>query len=216
MLVGLIPRTYSKNQFRNAQEYFERLLKLKTVDHKLFGDVVRKIRLVNTINIKSGRECVMIKYNKGNLLDLDDFFDSDVNSDYYDYYLENEYEGDGNGNECLRYDYPCVNKFVKDRDLWFKTFPDEKTFEPDWEIRFTWVIKEMMKGRTVDDILDEIETFGWDDFSRRKTKYYINQIIKNNYLPCGRKRFEEMGICLGKECPVINKWIIRSKKERGN
>jgi hypothetical protein len=206
VLVATMPKPYTKQQLKNANVFFKKHLKLDTVDTRLFGDVVRKIRIPNTIHANSRNFSCVISHQPGELFDLDDFFDGVYDTPSIDDLQENE-----NGNSysaCLLHDYPCLDMLISNRNAWLDKFSNEETFEPFWEIRFTWVIKELMKGRTIKDIYHEIESFGWDDFDPDKTLYHIERLANKNYKPISRKRFMEMGICLGDECPAISNWKI--------
>jgi len=205
VLVSVKPQVYSKKQLYDCHLFFKKTLNLTTVDEHLFGDISRKIRLPNTINMGSGESCFTIAHNEGELFDINDFFKGD--DDFYDAEF-----GEYKNGDTKHYDYYCLDRFIKDRDLWFKTFPDEKTFEPFAEIRFSWVAKELWKGRTPKEIYDEVKTFGWDDFNPRITQNQIKAIYRRgNYEPYSCRKLMKLGICLNEECKW---WREHFNKER--
>ena len=95
--------------------------------------------------------------------------------------------------------YPCIEDLIKNREYWHKHHPRGK-YEPDQKIRFTWVILRLSEGWSMDEILEEAESFDWDDYSEEKTMKQTEQIDMQQYVPHSCKTLKSLGYCRDKNC----------------
>jgi len=187
------PQLYPKKLIKAVQIYFKEMYNLNTLDEQIFGDIRRLMRIPHTYNMK-GDLCRVLTEDKGKELDLNDLID--VNNLYkngnieYDTYNE-DYE--------LR-DYPCIERLIKDKKYWAKHHP-RGGFEPAQVIRYNWAIIRLLQGKNIDEILEEAEELGWDDYDEEKTRYQIEHIAGNyGYIPHSCKTLKDLGYCIVNSC----------------
>jgi len=193
VLVSTIPKVYSKKQIRSIQLAMKTLFNLNTLDEQIFGDVRRLMRVPYTYNLK-GELCRVIAYNKGRYLDLELVTTSDI---YAPYYFSED-------NDSVSYhDYPCIESLVR------------SDIEPRHIVRFTFVILRISEGYTDDEIIDEIESFGWVDFDEEYTRRQIEHIRSRKYAPPSCKTLKELGYCIVKNCEYDPDTTVENLKKVG-
>ena len=198
MILELKPNLYTKNQLLYLQILFKDILNLPTMDTQIMGDFRRLMRIPGTYHIKTGRLCKTLASNEGKLFDIDMF----THALPLTKYRSISYVKDGNSITVR--DYPCINRFIRDADYWHKYHPRHQ-FEPEPMIRIAWVIRQLDKGKTLEEIQEEIEKIGWDDYKEDKTRYYLEYIKKKNYIHPSCKTLRTLGYCF-KECPYNMEW----------
>lgn len=216
VLVQTKPEPYKKSQLRSCHEFIQRFFNLETLDHKLFGDVVRKIRIPGTRHIETGNLCRNLAYSEGKPLDVTDFFVEPENGTYELQIDENIDYRKGDTREYIR---PCIAQLVEDRDTWMTMIPDEEDFQPDHLLRVSWVAMHLWKGFTPQEVLEKAEKIGWDDWNKRKTYNQIRQIYrKGNYVPYSCESMKSMGLCFVEDCPLkkADKMMNSIKKKNGD
>ena len=195
--VSTVKKTYPKQQIKLIQKYFKDKLKLETLDENIFGDIRRLMRLIYTYNIRGKRLCEEISYSKGKELDLDDIII--INNDFKKYNTKYEKQN--------YHPYPCIEEIIVTDN------------EPRELIRLTYVALRLDKGWTEDDIIDEMETFGWIDFNEEICRKKIRYIDGGNYKPLSCKSMMEHGWCPG-VCEfgdmkiLLNKIGVKNGKKR--
>ena len=188
MLTELKP--YSKRQIKDVQNMISDMLKLKTVDNQIMGDIRRLMRIPGTYNIRGGI-CKVLAYNEGLSLDLNNLTTIKYEKDYEPYTPMSTFRS--------YHKYPCIENLIKNKEYWYKNHPRGK-FEPHQVIRFSWAILKLAEGWSMDEIIDEAESFGWDDFDEGKTRWQIEHIDSNQYVPHSCKTLKNLGYCLYKDC----------------
>jgi len=178
VLVITDPKVYTRKQLRVCQRHFKNLLSLNTVDEQIFGDVRRLMRIPGTYNIKGGL-CKVLAHNIGKEFDLDEIYE----------YEEpvNNYNVKSNGDRQF-HDYPCIESLIR------------LDSEPRHMIRFTYVILRLDEGYSPEEILSEIETFGWQDFNEYYTMKQIQHIDGRGYVPPSCSTLRELGFCNVENC----------------
>jgi len=179
VFVPTIPKVYTRKHLRVVQNYFKNLLSLKTVDEQIFGDVRRLMRIAGTYNPNGGL-CKILSEHDGKEIDLDDYYE-------FTDYIET-YEKRNNG-ESQYHDYPCIESIIRNDT------------EPRHLIRFTYVTLRLDEGWSIDEIIDEIESFGWQDFKEGYTRRQIEHIDSRGYVPPSCETLREMGYCTVVNCP---------------
>lgn len=160
----------------------------------------------------SGKLCETLAYSKGRLLDISRLTTSDmairVNSNVQ--IKTDELK--------IKHKYPCVEKYIKDKDYWIKNHP-RNSYEPSHRIRFAWAILRIADKKTDDEIVEEAETFGWDDFDDYKMRYQLGQIRGQGYVNPSCETLKAEGYCTIKNCPhlpwqpvPVNTWRRNAKK----
>jgi len=168
------PKSYSKQKIKLAQRFFKDGLKLETLDENIFGDIRRLLRIPYTYNIRGGRLCEEIAHAEGSEVDLDDIIINPTFKKYEINYEKRNYHF-----------YPCVEDIIV------------SDTEPRELIRLTYVALRLDKGWTEDEIVDEMETFGWIDFNEETCRKKIQYIDDGNYQPLSCKSMIEHGWCPG-------------------
>jgi hypothetical protein len=182
VLVPTIPRLYTKRQLRTIQMMFKTMLDLKTLDEQIFGDIRRLMRLPNTYNI-NGDLCRVISSNEGEELDLDKLYHDDfIPLEVYKNGIKREHKPE-------YHDYDCIESLVRSDP------------EPRHLIRFTYTVLRLAEGYSYDEILDEMESFGWADFDPEYSRKQIEHIDGRNYVPPSCDTLRDMGYCVVQDCP---------------
>ena len=171
------PNNYTKHQIRVVQNVFRNIFEFKTLDTQIFGDVRRLMRIPDTYNL-NGDLCRIIGVNEGSELDLDTIF--------IDATLKKERKPRENNNHI--HPYPCIEQLVREDP------------EPRHLVRFTYVILRLSQGWTYQDILSEIESFGWVDYDPEYTLKQIEHIDMREYVPPSCKTLKELGYCIFPDC----------------
>jgi len=177
------PKVYSKMQIKFIQTMFKNMFNAKTMDSNIFGDVRRLMRLPNTYNLNGGL-CRILTYKDGNELDLDEIC------------LKNNLipknEIGYNNDDYIAHDYPCVESLVRE------------DIEPRHLVRFTYVVIRLSEGWSTDEILDEIESFGWVDFNEDYSRRQIEHIADRGYVAPSCRTLKQLGYCNIKDCEFDN------------
>ena len=208
VLIPIVPRFYSKIQLLKAQQFFKRILNLKTADEQIFRDVRRIIRIPGTYHI-NGNLCDIYANNEdGKLLDIEKLSPPE--------YRKFEKLGKNiskSSNNVIHHDFPCIDKLIKDEDYWHEHHP-RGSFEPNWLVRFAWVIEQSYKGKTEDEIVDMIEDFEWDDYDPDKTRYNVRYVLEREYTHPNCDTLRDLCYCLGDECPYNKKWVAKKLNDK--
>jgi DNA primase large subunit len=124
-----------------------------------------------------------------------------------------DFANDKKHETLVNHPYPCIQKLVRDRAYWEKHNP-KKTFEPAHIVRFSYIIEELNKGKSEEEILKEIEKIGWDDYKEDKTIYQISQIKGTRYIHPSCETLKNLGYCI-KDCNHFD-WLLQKyvKKEK--
>jgi hypothetical protein len=181
VLVGVVPKPYSKECLRAFQKWFISKLDLKTADIQILGDSKRLMRVPYTYNIR-GTLCKEIAYNPGILIDIEDL----LLTTYIPHTITYE--------KKEFHEYPCIEELMT-------TDP-----EPRELIRLSYVALRLAKGWTEDEIIDEMKTFDIIDFDEHLSRNKIGYIDNGNYCPLGCKSIEDMGYCLKEKCGHYNRF----------
>lgn len=208
VLIPIIPKFYSKLQLLKAQQFFKRILNLKTADEQIFRDVRRIIRIPGTYHINGNLCDIYAEHTDGKLLDIEKLSPPEFNKFNK---LQNNISKASNS--IIHHDFPCVEKLIRDEDYWHEHHP-RGSFEPNWLIRFAWIIEQSYKGRTEEEMVEDIESFGWDDFDYDKTVYNIRYIMDREYTHPNCDTFKELGFCLGNKCPYNKEWKVRKINDK--
>jgi len=171
VFLSVVPKNYNKYLIKKIQVFFKKELGLKTMDPAIFGQDNRLMRIPYTFNI-GGDMCKEIRWNKGNLLDLDMILAGPT-------YKSSSLDYDKGG----YHKYPCIEKLIREDP------------EPRELIRLSYVALRLDKGWTEEEILEEIKSFDWIDFDEEKTRNKIRYISDGNYRPLSCKSMEERGYC---------------------
>jgi len=180
-------KSYSKRQIKDVQSFIGDILKLKTIDTQIMGDVRRLMRIPGTYNIKGGL-CRILSLNEGERLDLDMLSTIKYEPDYEPYTPMTTFRN--------YHKYPCIEDLISNKEYWYKHHPRGK-FEPHQKIRFTWAILRLSEGYTMDEIIEEAESLGWDDWDEGKTRSQIEHIDMNQYVPHSCRTLKSLGYCTG-------------------
>lgn len=204
VLVPVKPDFYTKEQLRATQEFFSNILNLKTVDTQIFHDIRRIIRIPGTYHTKTGRLCeILVENDEGVNLDINKLSPpKSKRIDPTNFRIDNKTQKDG-----IYHDYPCIKKLVRDEEYWIQHHPRGR-FEPTQIIRMSWVIELAHEGYTEEEILEEAEEIGWDDFNPNKTLYQIRHVMRNNYIHASCELLQNLGFCLP-DCPYRTEWKPR-------
>jgi hypothetical protein len=205
VLIPVVVKCYSKVQLLGVQQFFKRILNLKTADENIFRDIRRIIRIPGTYHMNGNLCETYMENNEGKLLDIDDL--SAPNFSKFDNTNTNNLYPP----QRIIHDYPCVEKLIRDEDYWREHHP-RNSFEPNWLIRFAWVIEQSYKGKSIDDIMEDIESFGWDDYDEDKAIYNVKYILEKNYVHPTCDTFKDMGFCL-EDCLYNKTW--KAKRTNG-
>jgi len=214
VLVKTKPDIYTSNELREVQIFIKDIMNLKTCDRQIMGDIRRLIRIPGTYH-SNGKLCEILKFSEGSKeLDLRKF-----TLIYNNLVLEVRYENGRSPEKIYRDDvetpddlsyyhiYPCIEKLVKDKEYWYKHH-ERHQFEPHWIIRFAFVISRLANGKGIDEIVDEIRSFGWDDFDEYKTEYFVRHIKEHNYKHPSCNTLKLLGFCLD-NCIYNKEWKIK-------
>ena len=206
VIVEVKPNIYTKNQLRSIFYYFRDLLNLTTLDTNTF-DFRRLMRIPWTYH-ENGQLCRTLVSHSGDSLDINKFL-----KEIGKFEIIKQYEKLAKNERFITvHDYPCIDKFIRDREYWQKHHPRAK-FEPTPIIRFSWVIRNIEKGKSNSEILSEARQFGWDDFDENKTLYNIDYIRKKNYIHPSCATLRLLGYCLD-DCPYKKEFVINRRKYR--
>jgi hypothetical protein len=189
VLVSTKPKMYTKKQLRMTQRMFKDIFSLKTLDEAIFGDIRRIMRIPETFNI-NGSLCKILAFNDGELLDLD--------SIYKDEYIPSNGNGNSNGKLANYHDYPCIDKLIIDRDYWVKNHSRHR-FEPAEAIRLTWAAVKL-NSHSIDEVLDEAKSYGWDDWDYDKTRKKLEYLCDRDWHPHSCQTLKGLGYCIIKNC----------------
>jgi len=207
VLIPIVPKHYSKIQLLKAQQFFKRTLNLETADEQIFRDVRRIIRIPGTYHM-NGNLCDVYAYNdEGKTLDLEELSPPEFNK-----FVDIGKSTKPIPKNIIHHDYPCIERLINDREYWEQNHPRGEN-EPHWLIRFAWVIEQAYKGKTPEEMLEEIREFDWDDFDEEKTLYNINYILERDYTHPTCDTLQELGLCLD-GCPY--KKVYRPKRINDN
>lgn len=208
VLIPIVPKNYSKLQLLKTQQFFKRILNLTTADEQIFRDVRRIIRIPGTYHM-NGNLCEVYEYNDdGKLLDIEK-----LSPPEFDKFKSLSDKIDtASSNKRIYHEFPCVDKLINDREYWYEHNP-KGTFEPHWLIRFAWIIEQSYDGKTEDEMLDEMEEFGWDDFRRDKTLYNMKYILNREYTHPSCDTIRELGFCQ-EECPYNKEWKAKKLADK--
>jgi hypothetical protein len=194
--VKTVPKVYPKKQIRHIQSTFRENYNLDTMDPKLFGDIRRLLRIPDTYNMTSGRLCKFISSHEGKDLDLDDLVDPDS-------IISTNGDNSSEEDDLKFKTYPCVEFLIKDKDYWYKNHHKGR-FEPAQPIRFSWAILRWYDGYSIDEIVEEAETYDWEDWDEYKCRYQVEQIAgQGDYKPHGCEALRQMGYCIIKDCEYL-------------
>jgi len=189
VIVKTVPLIYTKKQLRDLQFFLRDYLKLKTFDSQIAGDIRRIMRIPGTYHI-NGHLCRVIAESDGIPVNLNDFT-TNIKKKVFD----PDYPTNGK----IYHEYPCVEKYIKWKDYWIENHP-RHSYEPSWLLRFAYVIELIDKGLSDSEITDILEGFGWDDFDRYKTEYFVNHIRGKGYTHPSCETLKSFGFCLD-GCP---------------
>lgn len=199
VILKVKPYIYTRRQLREIQMFFKKYLKLKTLDNQIMGDIRRIIRIPGTYN-SNGNLCRVVAESDGSLFDLRDFTE-EIAGPVFDFKSDRPL--------TIYHEYPCILKYISDKEYWIENHERHK-FEPHWLIRFSYVIEKLAEDTSLDEIVDSIEKFGWEDFNRDKTKYFIEHIARRGYYHPSCETIQEFGFCL-KNCKYRKEFNPRSK-----
>ena len=216
-MISTEPKLYTKNQMREAQEFFKKELDLKTVDTQLFGDFRRLIRIPGTLHagkfrktngkinrIGEGEYCTSIKHTKGKRFDISKYFE-----DKYPNFVLNGHKN----NNKPSHPFPCVDNILDN-------YRDENNRrEPPQLARYTYVAYWLKMGKTPEEIFNMLEKrhgkdreFEWYDWDSNITMKQINHIARNpNYKPLSCRSLKALGYCNIKDC-IYDTENIKLKK----
>ena len=181
---------YTHYQISEMQKMFMDMLDLKTMDTNLFGDIRRLMRLPGTFHKKTYKVCRILDESSGKMLDIDKFVEKkDTNGTGT--YMAQAY---------TPRDYPCVEHLLRNKQYWLNHHP-RRSFQPSQRIRYAWVTMRLKSGMSVDEILEEGENYGWDDWNARLARYQIEHIAGGDYYPPGCNLLQREGYCLIPNCP---------------
>ena len=71
----------------------------------------------------------------------------------------------------------------------------------------------MDKGKSPDEIAEEMDKFGWDDFKYNYTKYQIGQIKRNHYIHPSCRTLKSLGFCI-KDCEYMRDLLVSYIKNK--
>ena len=194
---------YKHNQIAGMQNMFKDILELETIDTNIFGDIRRLMRLPGTFHKKTMKVCKILDETEGKMLDLDKFIEREDNGDC-EAYMAQAY---------TPRDYPCIEKLLRDREYWINNHP-RRSFQPSQRVRYAWVTMRLQEGKSVQEILEEGESYGWDDWKPHLARYQIDHIAGGTYHPPGCNLLEREGYCIIKDCPY-KKVTDRDLKDLG-
>jgi len=181
---------YTHYQISTMQKMFMDILDLKTMDTSLFGDIRRLMRLPGTFHKRTYKVCKVLDETPGKMLDIDKFVERK--------------NGDTNGvftaQAYTPKDFPCIEHLLKDKSYWRNHHP-RKSFQPSQRVRYAWVTMRLCEGKSVDEIIEEGEKYGWDDWNSRLARYQIEHIAGGTYYPPGCDLLKREGYCIIKSCP---------------
>lgn len=174
--------------FRGFYNFLIKEFDLKTLDSKCF-EVMRIIRVPNTINIKSGKECKIIKFNVGNKLNLQEYRNYCYSPESeYTTFFENQTD---NFKFPFPYYSPCIDNLINASDV-------------SHEVRWIWVKIMQGRGFDSDEIYNMAKEMKWSDFNASYTRYQINYTMKKTVsISCDF--LDKLGICDKSKCPLRKK-----------
>ena len=220
-LVTCVPQFYTKQILKATQMYFKDKLRLSTSDENIMGDVARIMRIPGTLHcgkfkrVKKkgwqrqgeGDYCQLIAYNKGELIDLNDY------EKYIKKFKINGFNGGTIDDDKYKgIEYPCILNHL---DHYIN--PENNTHEPIQLMRYSFVAHKLRQGYTPEDIYNMIEKrwgegrkYEWDDWSSEYTYGQINQISsRDDYYPLSCRSIKKLGFCLP-NCPRNkDRWLKR-------
>jgi len=186
VLIPVVPKFYTKDQLGRTQQFFKNILNLHTTDTQIFRDIRRIIRIPGTYHMNGNLCDIYLNNEDGELLDIDELSPPQYNkfdpTDFKSY----------NGHSHLYHPYPCIEERIVDE-------------EPRQIIRFSWVIEKLHEGLSEEEIIKEIETFGWVDYNQDTTLYQIRHIRDNGYVHPNCDTFKALGLCKA-NCPYNREW----------
>ena len=196
VLISTVPKPYTKPQVRIAHKFFADLLKLRTCDKQLFGDVRRLIKIPGTFHagkfVKTngtwkryldGSISCIIKHSTGDLLDLDDI----TRDDTYEF----EFTNTKSVNKHI-HPYPCLEKHIRNE-------------EPPQFIRYSYVAYLKDMGKTPEEIMNilvenhsENKRYEWIDWNYEYTYNQVKHITseEHDYHPPRCETLKSLGYCI--------------------
>jgi len=187
VLVETVPKTYGKKQLRNIQMFFKKTLGLTTSDEHIMSDMRRLIRIPGTYHVK-GTMCYTIFQNVGHKqFDISEYSSPDEHE-----YTPEDFKRYESKNGRIYHDYPCVELHIKDP-------------EPRQIIRFAWVVEQLKDEVSEEDMLDFAQEY-WIDYNPDYCLYQIRHIESGNYVHPTCETLQDMGFCIGEECPHYKPW----------
>jgi len=167
--------------------------KFKTIDKRIFGDTRRLIRIPGTWNIRRQKMCEVIRgediWKKAPSVRIGNLTGRAMQP------LTASYT------DVLIHDYPCIWYYIQDS-------------RPPHPVRFSYVVLRMHLGASSKQILKECEEFGWADFDKDKTAYYIEHIFSVGYHMPTCATISGWGLCLLHECEYYREKISNLKEVR--
>ena len=194
------PKPYPTKQIWATQQFFRDVLGLETMDEKVH-DISRLIRIPWTYNIK-GTWCRTIAGHDGHPLDLDDLpveFESYERHETYEY-----------GN--VEYKRPCVEWLINNKEYWMKK---RGKYEPTEEIRLTWAAIRLWRGDSIDEIIEEAKTYGWNDFDEDIIQKKLEYLDSREWNPHSCDSLKALGYCTDKVYCKKRNNIHESMRELG-
>lgn len=208
VFIKTIPNVYTKSQINYLQYHFKNLLGLETQDPKIMGQFKRLLRIPETYHIKGNMDEVMY-IHEGRLLDLSKIIDFKYKFNPRDFETDGSTEG-----LVVNHEYPCVAHYLADREYWKKNHP-RHTFQPVQILRFAFAIEELAKGKSVSEVTDEMEKFGWSDFDRGYTEYQVSHIKGNKYIHPSCDTLKRLGFC-DDSCNHFDELLMKYVKKGKN
>ena len=197
VLVEVEPKNYASKQLKDILRFYRDMLGLETIDEQTF-DKKRIFRLPWTFNI-NGTWCRTLAENEGDKLDLDaiipEIYERDVPHKEIDA-------------EIIKFDYPCVAFLEDNREFWIAT---RGKYEPSEPFRLTWAGIRIWRGDSIEEMLDEMEAYDYDDWDREKTRKKLEYLIDRKWNPHSCEKMKEMGYCLD-EIYCKKKWKLLMKE----
>jgi len=215
VLISTIPKPYSKPQVRVAHKFFYDLLKLKTCDKQLFGDIRRLIRIPDTIHAgkfikkngkwirdREGSISHIIKHSVGELLDLEEIVREEPDD------IKMNFPSNGSFN-LHTHPYPCLEKHIKNE-------------EPPQLIRYSYVAYLKDTGKTPEEIMEILinnhskgKKYEWSDWDLEYTYNQVKHITDDSkdYHPPRCETLKSLGYCISNCKYDISDWNLKHVSE---
>lgn len=174
-------------QFKLFYKFITNEIRFHTLDSKCF-EIMRILRIPETINMKNGRLCKTLEEFEGDKLNLFEFGNPDNAS------LEIECRNFQKKETICYFPhslYSCLDELVKNKEA------------GDSE-RWMWVHALKGRGLSIDEMMDSIKELNWSDFNESKTRYYLEYAMKRGCtISCSL--IKSYGLCLEENCPYKKK-----------